>query len=265
MTDIDRPGEEKPVAVVTGAGRGIGAATARLLGGQGRHVIVNYRSDAASAAAVVSAIEAAGGTATAARADVCDPAQVDALIGGVLAAHGRIDALVCNANVLQPVRAGLADTTWPDLIDKVTAELAGAFFITQRVLTAMRAAGTGRIVYLSSMSAGWTGKQQIGHAVSKAAVNSFAQQVAAEAGRYGVTVNTVAPGAVRTEASAAFMPAGLDDYLAKHAVLGRMVEPDDVAAVIAMLLDERTAALTGALIPVDGGFDVLQGGPPRLP
>lgn len=252
---------EQRVAVVTGAGRGIGAATARALGRRGYHVIVNFHSNAGAAAEVVGSIP----HATAVRADVCDQQQVTAMIEGIVAEHGRIDALVCNANVMQPVRASLAETTWDDLIGKVGAELGGAFFVTQAVLPVMRAAGRGRIVYLSSMSATWAGKQQIGHAVSKAALNCFAQQVAAEAGTYGVSVNTVAPGAVRTEASAAFMPAAMSGYLAANAVTDRMVEPDDVAAVVELLLDERTAALTGALIPVDGGFDVMVGGPPRLP
>jgi 3-oxoacyl-[acyl-carrier protein] reductase len=255
----------RPVAVVTGAGRGIGAATATALGRRGYHVIVNYHSNADAASRVVAAVAEAGGSATAMQADVCDAPQVNTMINQVVAEHGRIDALVCNANVMQPVRATLAETTWDDLIGKVTAELGGAYFVTQAVLPVMRTAGRGRIVYLSSMSAGWPNKQQIGHAVSKAALNSFAQQVAAEAGTDGVSVNTVAPGAVSTEASAAFMPAAMSGYLAANAVAKRMVSPDDVAAVIDLLLDDRTAALTGALIPVDAGFNVIVGGPPRVP
>ncbi|GAA2569372.1 SDR family oxidoreductase [Winogradskya consettensis] len=252
---------EKPVAVVTGAGRGIGAATALMLGRRGYHVVVNYLRDTGAATAVAAQIA----SASTARADVCDPGQVDALVDAVLAEHGRIDALVCNANVRQPILSDVETTSWDELIGKVGAELGGAFFITRRVLPVMRAAGSGRIVYLSSMAAGWTGKRQLTHAVSKAALNSFAQQVAAEAGRYGVSVNTVAPGAVRTEASAAFMAPEMGEHLAGHSVLGRMIEPDDVAAVIELLLDDRTGALTGALIPVDAGFDVIVGGPPRLP
>ncbi|WP_305785610.1 SDR family NAD(P)-dependent oxidoreductase [Symbioplanes lichenis] len=257
--------DNQRVALVTGAGRGIGAATARVLGRRGYHVVVNYRRDAESARAVVAAVEAAGGTAGTACADVCDPDQVRALVDDILERHGRIDALVANANVRQPTRATLAETTWEDLIGKVGAELGGAFFVTQEVLAAMREQGSGRIVYVSSMSAEWTGKQQISHAVSKAALNSFAQQVAAEAGEFGVTVNTVAPGAVRTEASDRFMLPGMARHLAGHSALGRMVEPDDVAAVIDLLLDERTAALTGAWLPVDAGYHVMVGGPPRLP
>ncbi|MFI5937356.1 SDR family oxidoreductase [Actinoplanes sp. NPDC051494] len=252
---------ERPVAVVTGAGRGIGAATALLLGQRGYHVVVNYLQDVDTAAAVVARIERAGGSAVAARADVREPGQIGELVGGL----DRVDALVCNANVRQPVRASLEQTSWDELAGKVADELGGAFHITRAVLPIMRAAGRGRIVYVSSMSAGWTGKQQLAHAVSKAALNSFAEQVAADVGAYGISVNTVAPGAVRTEAGAAFMPAAMGEHLAGHSVLGRMVEPEDVAAVIGLLLDERTAALTGALIPVDGGFQVMVGGPPRLP
>ncbi|MFC6930296.1 SDR family NAD(P)-dependent oxidoreductase [Actinomadura yumaensis] len=185
-------------ALITGASRGIGAATAARLGGCGFHVIVNYRSDESAARAVVQEIEKVGGTAEAIQADVREPAEVARLV----AAATRIDLLVCNANIA-PTFAPLSMMSWADFAGKVTGELAAVFHVTQRVLELMREQRSGQIVYVSSVVADMTMPNAISHATAKAALNTFARQVAAEAGHYGVTANTIAPGMVRTEASSA--------------------------------------------------------------
>lgn len=242
------------IALITGAGRGIGAATAQELGRRGFHVIVNYRADESAAASVVKQIEAAGGVARAVQADVCDPDQVAALVEGC----ARVDALVCNANISPPF-APLATMSWEDFAGKVTGELAAVFHITQRVLERMREQGNGRIVYLSSVSAELVRPGTIAHATAKAALNTFAQHVAAEAGAWGIAVNTVAPAAVRTEGSAAMLTPEVEESLGRRSVLGRMLDPQDVAAVVGSILDGGFDAVAGVTIPVDAGQRVLSG------
>jgi 3-oxoacyl-[acyl-carrier protein] reductase len=251
----------RPVALITGASRGIGSATARELGRRGYHVIVNYRVNGDAARATVAAIESGGGTAVAMAADVCDQAQVQALAEAVAAESGRLDVLVCNANTRQPSFAPLESLAWEDFIGKVTGELAGAFFITQRVLEVMRRQGHGQIIYISSTAADFAGGGRITQSTAKSALNTFSRHVAAEAGPHGITVNTIAPGAVRTEASAGMLTAEREDHLRGKSVLGRMIEPRDVAAVVAMIVDTAMRAVTGAVIRVDAGYGVLEGGP----
>jgi 3-oxoacyl-[acyl-carrier protein] reductase len=251
----------RPVALVTGAGRGIGSAIARELGRLGYHVIVNYRSDASAARATASAIESGGGTATVVAADVCDPAQVQGLVDETAAGLGRIDVLVCNANTARPPFAPLESLAWQDFIGKVSGELAGAFFVTQRVLEVMRRQGHGRIIYISSTAADYAGEGRISHSTAKSALNTFSRHVAAEAGPHGISVNTIAPGAVRTEALAGVLTAEREARLRGASVLGRMLEPDDIAAMAGLLAGPAGRALTGAVIRVDAGYGVLAGGP----
>ncbi|ONI84450.1 short-chain dehydrogenase [Actinosynnema sp. ALI-1.44] len=249
----------KGVAVVTGAGRGLGAATARELGRRGYHVIVNYRSNAATARAVVDDIHANGGTATSFAADVCAETEVAALVEAVMTEHGRIDVLVCNANTVTPNFVPLASLAWEDFIGKVTGELAGAFFITKSVLGVMRHGG--RIVYISSTAADYVGSGRTSHGTAKSALTTFGGHVAAEAAPLGIAVNTVSPGAVMTEASADRISGDRLKMVTDNSILGRVMQPDDVATVIGLLTDQGMSAVTGAVLRVDAGFGVLVGGP----
>jgi 3-oxoacyl-[acyl-carrier protein] reductase len=242
----------RKVAVITGAGRGIGAATARELGRRGFHVMVNYRSDADSARKVAEDVEKSGGTASLAQADVCDPEQAADLV----ARCDTIDALVCNANI-QPPFAPFDDLPWPDFIGKVTGELAAVFHVSKRALEVMRGRGAGRIVYVSSVAADNTRPGAIAHASAKAALEAFARHIAAEAGADGIGVNVIAPGAVRTDAIDGVLPAERAALLAERSVLHRMLEPEDVATAIAAVVDGDLRAVTGVRIVVDGGFRVL--------
>ncbi|WP_372666377.1 SDR family oxidoreductase [Amycolatopsis kentuckyensis] len=246
-----------PTTLVTGASRGLGAAIARGLGTRGHHVLVNYRTDAAGAAGVVREIEAAGGTASSAQADVTDPAAVDALVAGI----GRIDVLVVNANTAPPPFASLAEMSWAAFAAKVTGELAGAFHITRRVLEPMRAQGHGRIVYIGSTAADYVGAGRLAHGTAKSALATFARHVAAECAHDGVSVLVVAPGAVRTPATAEVLDSDRGAVLARESVLGRVLEPDDVAAAVALAADPALHAATGTTLRVDGGWGVLVGGP----
>lgn len=249
-------GAAQEVAVISGAGRGIGAATARELGRRGYHVIVNYLRDADSAAAVVADTRAAGGTAQAAQADVCDAEQATALVEAVIAEHGHLDVLVCNANTVAPPFGPLAAVAWEAFAAKVTGELAGAYFLTQRALAAMREQRSGRIVHVSATLADTVGGT-IAHSTAKAALNAFSRQVAAEAAQYGVTVNTVAPGAVNTDATAGMFTDSIRQYFSDRSVRGRLMGPEDIGRVIGLLLDDAFTVVTGQLIRIDAGFDLL--------
>ena len=137
------------VAVITGASRGIGAATASVLAGQGFRVVVNYRSSAEEADEVVRAITAAGGEAMAIRADVTDADQVDAMVREIERRWGGVDVLVHNALIPFDVTS-FADLTWEQLGGKLDRELRAAFLITKAVVPGMISRGYGRMVYLST-------------------------------------------------------------------------------------------------------------------
>ncbi|MFI9169151.1 SDR family NAD(P)-dependent oxidoreductase [Streptomyces lincolnensis] len=246
----------RPTALVTGGGRGIGAATSRELAARGYRVTVNYFSDRQSADQVVKDIKAQGGEAFALQGDVRDPAQAVELLRHT-AAEGRLDVLVCNASpsfVPTPIQA----LAWDDFEAKLTGELASAFTLTQQALAIMGAQGQGRIVYVSSAVAeGPSAPGLAAHGTAKAALNTFARFVAHEAGPLGINVNVVAPGYVRTEGSAG-IPLEFQRRLAEKTALGRVAEAEDVGRAIAMLVGEEAGFVTGQILTVDGGFGVAR-------
>ncbi|MET7778649.1 SDR family oxidoreductase [Streptomyces sp. NPDC005388] len=244
----------KPTALVTGGSRGIGAATSRELAARGYRVAVNYFSNREAADQVVKQIEADGGKAFAVQADVYNPRQAADLLERS-AADGQLDVLVCNAGA-RFTPTPLPNLSWDDFHAKVTNELASVYTLTQQALAIMGAQGGGRIVYVSSAVA--DGPPTVGmaaHGTAKAALNTFARFVAYEAGPLRINVNVVAPGFVRTEASAG-QPTEFQQRLAEHTPLGRVAEPEDVARAIAMLAGEDAGFVTGAVITVDGGHGV---------
>ncbi|MFF0628160.1 SDR family oxidoreductase [Streptomyces sp. NPDC004296] len=246
----------RPTALVTGGSRGIGAATSRELASRGYRVAVNYFSNQDAAEQVVAAIEADGGEAFAVQADVFDPSQAAELVRRS-AVDGRLDVLVSNAGA-RFAPTPILDLAWDDFKAKVTNELASAYTLTQQALAIMGARGQGRIVYVSSAVAdGPPAPGMAAHGTAKAALNTFARFVAFEAGPLGINVNVVAPGFVRTEASA-HMPQELQERLAERTPLGRVAEAEDVARAIAMLVGEQAGFVTGEVLTVDGGHGVAR-------
>ena len=216
---------EGEVVVVSGAGRGIGAAVARELGRRGMRVIVNYRSDRAAADLVAAAITESGGEARAVAADVTDAEQVATLLRATIDTFGAVHVLVCNANTVQPRFETIEDLAWEDTRDKVIGELAGAFHLTQQALPLLLRQQGGSIVYISSTAADYVGPGRLAHGTAKAALSTFAGHVAAYAARWGITVTTVAPGAVRTDATAAVLTDEQAQSLAAHSALAGSPSP----------------------------------------
>lgn len=254
-------GQPNRTVIVTGAGRGIGAATARRLADQGDRVVVNYRSDSEAANAVVDKIRAAGGVAHAIAADVTDPEHVSRLVAATIDRYGAIDAVVFNANAAQPSFTGIDELEWASFEKKLVGELSAVYHLTQQVLPVLRAQASGSIVYISSTAADYVSPGLVSHGTAKAALTTYASHVAAHAAQFGVTVITVAPGAVLTEASAAVLTQDRRESLARSSILGRVTEPDDVARVVALALDPALKIAPGTILRADGGARLISGGP----
>lgn len=237
------------VALVTGGSRGIGRAVARRLAADGAGVVVNYRADAGAAAKVVNDIEADGGRAVAARADVTDPAQVRGLFDTAQRVFGGLDILVNNA-AIGPF-APLATATDEDY-ERTFATNTLATFVALRE-AANRLRDGGRIVVIS---AGIT----VNHfptagvyTASKAAAEALALTLAKEVGGRGITVNCVLPGITRTDGAAAAVPKPLADQIIAKTPLGRLGEPEDIADIVGFLVSESARWVTGQRIHAAGG------------
>lgn len=234
-------------ALVTGASRGIGAATARELGARGWPVAVHYRSDENAAHAVAAEIEDAGGRAVVLQGDVADPAAADPLVGAAEDALGPVAVLVNNAGVCADgLSLQLDDEQWNAVID---LNLSGAFRLIRRVLRPMVKARYGRVVNVASVVGQRANPGQANYAASKAGLIAMTKTVAAEVAKRKVTVNAVAPGLIATD-----MTQDTGDRLLEAVPAKRVGTPEEVAACIAFLASDEAAYVTGAVLTVDGGM-----------
>jgi NAD(P)-dependent dehydrogenase (short-subunit alcohol dehydrogenase family) len=241
------------VAIITGASRGIGAATARVLAERGFRVVVNYHSSAEEAAEVVAAITAAGGEAVATRADVTVPDDVSAMVGDTEERWGRVDVLVHNALIPYDITS-FADLTWEQLGGKLDRELHAAFLLTKGVVPGMTSRGYGRLLYLTAEPSRHPRNGMINLGVPKAAMNQFARYIALELAPHGITANLVAPATVQgTSMNQKLTPEQLS-ALSSAAPMGRLVTPDEVAKTLAFLASEDSGFTTGHYFPLDGGL-----------
>jgi 3-oxoacyl-[acyl-carrier protein] reductase len=232
---------------VTGASRGIGAAIAKALAAEGWPVGVNYRSDAAAADAVVSAIEDSGGRALALPADVSDPGAAGELFARVEEELGPVLVLVNNAGVrADNLSPAMDDDEWQRVMD---TNLSAAFRMTRRALRTMIRTRWGRVVNVASVAGQRAAPGQANYATAKAGLVAFTKTVAAEVARRSVTVNAVAPGFVHTD-----MTEGLDERLLELVPAQRMGTPEEVAACVRFLASEEAGYVTGAVLTVDGGL-----------
>lgn len=240
-------GAETRVALVTGASRGIGRATAVRVAAAGFDVAITYVSDADGAKETLAAIEAEGRRGIALQADVRSAESVDAAFRQIEEELGPVLVLVNNAGVRHDNLAlRLTDDDWADTLQ---TNLTGAFNCSRTALRGMVRARWGRIVMVSSVAGLHGNPGQAAYGASKAGMVGLARTLAKEYARKNVTVNVVAPGPVATA-----MTEGLVEKISEAVPLGRPGTVDEIAAAIGFLVSDDAAYVTGAVLPVDGGM-----------
>lgn len=243
----------RPVTVVTGGSRGIGAATCLRLAADGHDLVVGHVRDAAAAESVADGVRAAGGRCVTVRVDTAVEADVDRLFDTAEERLGPVTGLVNNAGVSGPL-GRLADTDTADLRRVVEVNLLGTLLCSRRAARLMTARGNGVIVNVSSGAAtlGSPG-EYVHYAATKAAVDTLTLGLAKELGPDGVRVNAVAPGAIDTEMHAAMGDPDRAHRMAATIPLRRPGRAEEIAAAIAWLMSADASYTTGAVLRVAGG------------
>ncbi|HET7544772.1 MAG TPA: amino acid adenylation domain-containing protein [Polyangiaceae bacterium] len=243
------------VALVTGASRGIGLATALLLAEHGAKVAINYRDSEAQARSVKEQIEAEGGTAEIFAADVTQADDVEALIAAIQQRFERVDVLVANAHMSFRHRP-FVEYEWQDLERKVNDELRAVFYPCQAAAREMLRRKSGSIVAISSSLSKRGNEGFLAQITAKAAVDAFVRALATELGPGGVRVNTVAPGVTLTDAAMPMSPI-VKEAIASRCPLRRNGLPEDMAGAVLFLASDLSRFTTGTYLPVDGGLTML--------
>jgi 3-oxoacyl-[acyl-carrier protein] reductase len=238
------------VAIVTGASRGIGAAVAERLGQDGFTVIVNYSGDAAPAEALARKIEAKGGRAITAKADVSNPIAVRGMFDAAEAAFGGVDVLVNNAGIMQ--LSAISDTEDASFSRQIDVNLKGTFNTLREAARRLR--DDGRIINFSSSVVELLQPTYGVYAATKAAVEAMSSVPTKELRGRGITVNAVAPGPTATDLFLKGKPQEVVDRLAKLAPLERLGQPADIANAVAFLAGPDGAWINGQTLRANGGI-----------
>ena len=239
--------DDRQIALVTGASRGIGRAVALALAETGRHVLLNCRAGVDAAAEVLRTVEQAGGTGEVVPSDVADCAAAEQAVEGILARYGQVDILVNNAGVRNDMlMVWMQPPDWQKVLD---TNLTGFYAVTRPLLKSMLLRRSGRIVNMTS-TAGQSGMPgQVNYSAAKAGLIGATRALAREVAKRGVTVNAVAPGFIDTD-----MLRGLPvEEIVKTVPLGRLGRPEEVAAAVVFLCSPLAAYITGQVIGVNGG------------
>ena len=250
------------VAIVTGAGRGIGRAIAALLSAEGAGVLV-ADIDESTAAATAQALRDAGGEADHHRVDVSRAPEVRAMATAAVRRFGRIDILCPNAAIFDgaPIET-MPEELWDRLLG---VNLKGVFLCVQACLPTMKAQGRGRIVVTSSITGPRTGIPGMAHyAASKGGINGFIRAAALELAKQGITINGVEPGHVMTPGADALYDEEFKRAVESFIPMGRFGTPEDIARAVLFLASDDSAYMTGQTFIVDGGV-TLPEYPPGFP
>jgi 3-oxoacyl-[acyl-carrier protein] reductase len=238
------------VAVVTGGSRGIGAAIAERLAGDGFAVVINYAGSVAEAEALAGKIAQAGGRAIAVQADVSDPAAVARMFDTAEATFGGVDVLVNNAGIMR--LAALADADDVVFDSQIAINLKGSFNTLREAARRLR--NSGRIVNLSSSQAGLLSPTYGIYAATKAAVEALTHVLAKERRGRSITVNAVAPGPTATKLFLDGKTKEVIDQLTRLAPLERLGQPEDVAATVSFLVGPDGGWINGQVLRANGGI-----------
>lgn len=241
--------------LVTGASRGIGAATAKRLAAEGAAVAVNYFQSTEAAQKVVEDITSLGGKAIAIKADVREQAEVNKMVKEVSQSLGPIDTLVSNASIGFPLKPFI-EYEWSDFEAKLSGELKSTFFCTKAVLPGMIERKSGCIIAISSTLSRHSSPGFIAHCAAKSGLDAFIRSLATELGQFGIRANVVAPGLTLTDATA-WIEDEQKAAMAGMTPLQRVASPEDIAGAVLSLASEQMGFVTGCYVPVSGGMLML--------
>lgn len=242
------------VALVTGAGSGIGEACARLLAARGYVVaVLDLRAEAADR--VAAAIEADGGTASPHVLDVADANAVDTTVAAVVERYGRLDAAVNNAGI-GTGRARVADIELAEWHRTIDVNLHGTLYCLRAELRVMRDQGNGAVVNMGSVMSVLGSEQTAAYAASKHAIVGLTRTAALDHAVDGLRVNAVGPGFVRTELFETTLSQAQRDAVTAQHPRGQVADPDDIATLVAFLLSDEARNITGAFYANDGGYTI---------
>lgn len=241
---------KQKTAIVTGASKGIGKATAILMATRNINIVVHYNNDSKGAENTVKEIEQAGGTAIMVQADVSIPAEIKNLFDQAISQFGQVDILINNAGVI--VYKSIADITEEDYDRIFSVNVKSVFFTMKEAAT--RLADNGKIVNLSSTTTRTQFPTYGLYSASKAAVEQATKVFSKEMGRRGISVNAVLPGPTKTELLVKGKSKEDLERLAAVAAFNRIAEPEEIAKVIAFLVSDDSEWINGQAIGVNGGF-----------
>lgn len=242
---------EGAVALVTGGSRGIGRAVSIDLAAHGVHVVINYSRSESQAKELVAQIEADGGSASIAQADVTDEASVREMFRALRAEHGRLDVLVTSAGVTRDRHLITMSTDM--FTETMDTNVLGTFLACREAMRIMQHQRRGSIVSISSSSGidgGFPG--QTNYVASKGAIIAFAKALSNEAAPHGIRVNVVAPGFVRTDMIKG-IPEKIRAGYESRIRIGRMGEPEEVANAVTFLASDKASYISAAVVVANGG------------
>jgi 3-oxoacyl-[acyl-carrier protein] reductase len=240
---------EGRVALVTGGSRGLGGAICEVLAREGAFVAFTYATNDADAEAALKAMRDKGYRVSAHKVSVLDKPGLDGLVKALDKEHGKIDVVVNNAGFGQVVPLALMEESdWDQMLD---THVKGAFLTTQAALRIMVREKFGRVINVSSLAGVKMMQAPVHYATAKAALIGFTESLAKEIGRYGITVNAIAPGILDEGVSTHLPPARLEEYV-RHCSMRRVGTLAEAAEVVAFLASSRSSYMNGSTIVIDG-------------